>query len=58
MLTWEIKHTPHEYLMSEREYRRDDSRRHNSSEEEGSIARYERYRNGGGNPQYNDIGSA
>ena len=42
----------------EREYRRDDSRRRDS--DEGEIARYERYRYGGGDratPQYNDIGS-
>ena len=49
-------HTTHEYLMSEREYRRDESRKRDS--DEGDIARYERYRYGGGNPQYNDIGSA
>ena len=44
--------------MSEREYRKDNSRKRDS--DEGDIARYERYRYGGGTPatpQYNNIGS-
>ena len=42
--------------MSEREYRRDNSRKRN--QDEGDIARYERYRYSSGNtPQYNDSGS-
>ena len=41
--------------MSEREYRRDNSRKRDS--DEGDIARYERYRYGGDNSQYNDLDS-